>query len=153
MGSYEQILRTLLLAGVIVIASVSGQGFGSGAARPGGDTAWRGPAGAGSPACAADLNGDTTVDAGDLAILLGAWGPCQLTCLDPTVDPVDLNCSGTISCEDADGGVFIVDIFECFCLEGASEAQCCDEISQDLEAACDFPGGSIVPGSLFCGCF
>ena len=26
--------------------------------------------------CSADLNGDSVVDAADLAILIGAWGPC-----------------------------------------------------------------------------
>ncbi len=40
-----------------------------------------------------DLNGDATVDAADLAILLGTWGPCA-EC------PADLNQDGLVSAAD-----------------------------------------------------
>jgi hypothetical protein len=33
-----------------------------------------------APACPADLTSDGTVGASDLAMLLGAWGPCGKTC-------------------------------------------------------------------------
>ncbi|MEE9212069.1 MAG: FG-GAP-like repeat-containing protein [Phycisphaeraceae bacterium] len=52
-------------------------------------------AGAPCPSCAEDLNGDGVVGPFDLAVLLGAWGPCDADCPedfneDATVNPVDL---------------------------------------------------------------
>lgn len=41
-----------------------------------------------------DLDENGTVDAADLAILLGAWGPCQADC------GADFDCSGTIDAAD-----------------------------------------------------
>jgi hypothetical protein len=41
-----------------------------------------------------DLNADCTVDAKDLAVLLGAWGPCKGAC------PADLDASGTVDAAD-----------------------------------------------------
>lgn len=43
--------------------------------------------------CPADLNGDGEVEAADLAILLGSWGPCP-GC------PADLNCDGVVEAAD-----------------------------------------------------
>ena len=49
------------------------------------------PAHAVSAQCAADLNGDRTVNGADLALLLGAWGDCPGSC------PADLDRSGIVS--------------------------------------------------------
>ena len=46
-----------------------------------------------TPPCPADLNGSGTVDSGDLAILLAAWGP------NPG-NAADLNGSGTVDSGD-----------------------------------------------------
>ncbi|MCZ6651493.1 MAG: hypothetical protein O7D91_00475 [Planctomycetota bacterium] len=43
--------------------------------------------------CRGDLDGDGTVDSGDLAILLGNWGSCE-GC------PADLNCDGEVDGAD-----------------------------------------------------
>ena len=45
------------------------------------------------PLCPADLNGDGVVDAADLAMLLGSWGPCR-DC------PADLNGDGVVNAAD-----------------------------------------------------
>ncbi len=42
----------------------------------------------------ADLNGDAVVDAADLALLLGSWGPCPAAC------PADLNGDGGVDAAD-----------------------------------------------------
>ncbi len=44
-------------------------------------------------ACSADLNVDVVVDASDLAILLGSWGPCE-GC------PTDFNGDGVVDAAD-----------------------------------------------------
>ncbi len=44
--------------------------------------------------CAEDLDGDGVVEAFDLAILLGAWGPCPKSCVPG--DPVD-TCAADLS--------------------------------------------------------
>jgi len=44
--------------------------------------------------CPTDLDGDGDVDAGDLALLLGAWGPCGVGC------PGDLNADGDVDASD-----------------------------------------------------
>lgn len=49
--------------------------------------------GAAAPSCPADLNGSGTVDAADLAVLLGAWGP------NPG-QPADLDGSGVVDAAD-----------------------------------------------------
>jgi hypothetical protein len=46
------------------------------------------------PACAADLNGNGTVDGADLGIMLGAWGPCGGACV------ADLNGDGEVGGSD-----------------------------------------------------
>lgn len=55
---------------------------------------WPGPADAAAPRCQADLDGSGAVDAADLAMLLGAWGPssggCEDLTGDGTVDAADL---------------------------------------------------------------
>ena len=44
-----------------------------------------------------DLNGDGIVDATDLALVLGKWGPCP----DPPADcPADLNSDGEVNAAD-----------------------------------------------------
>ncbi len=45
----------------------------------------------------ADLNGDGTVNSSDLALLLGAWGPCPAL---PTPCPADLNDDGFVNSSD-----------------------------------------------------
>lgn len=45
--------------------------------------------------CAADLDGDGTVGAADLAILLGGWGPAS-----PIGAPGDLDCDGDVDAAD-----------------------------------------------------
>jgi len=47
------------------------------------------------PSVSADLNGDGHVNASDLAILLGAWGPCAAGCCE-----ADLNGDGTVNASD-----------------------------------------------------
>jgi hypothetical protein len=49
------------------------------------------------------LDGDGDVDAADLAILLGAWGPCS----DPGNCPADLDGDGDV--DAADLGAFLGD--------------------------------------------
>ncbi len=44
--------------------------------------------------CRADLNDDNIVEAFDLALLLGAWGPCPPVCL------ADLSCDGVVEAFD-----------------------------------------------------
>lgn len=39
------------------------------------------PTGVGSAFCAADFDGDGLVAGGDMAIMLGSWGPCQGPCV------------------------------------------------------------------------
>ncbi len=46
-----------------------------------------------SPPCSADLNGDGNINAADLALLLGNWGPCG-------VCPTDLNNDGMVNAAD-----------------------------------------------------
>jgi hypothetical protein len=47
-----------------------------------------------SPACPADLTSDGTVGASDLAMLLGAWGPCGKTCT------ADIDGDGVVAAAD-----------------------------------------------------
>lgn len=68
----------------------------AGAAITGGSFAvvggfWAG--GAMASSCPADLNGDGTVDAADLATMLGAWGPNPGS-------PADLNDDGVVNAAD-----------------------------------------------------
>src|SRR5690606_33737631 len=50
----------------------------------------------GNMSCQSDINGDSSVDAADLALLLGAWGPCT-SCLNC---PSDLDADGAIAASD-----------------------------------------------------
>ena len=51
----------------------------------------------GNAECPQDLDGDGTVDAFDLALLLGNWGPCS----DPPADcPADLDGDGNVAASD-----------------------------------------------------
>lgn len=54
---------------------------------------WPGPTTPETPPCEADLDGSGTVDAADLAILLGAWGPADGGC-------EDLNADGVVDAAD-----------------------------------------------------
>jgi hypothetical protein len=47
-----------------------------------------------APACPADLTSDGAVGAPDLAMLLGAWGPCTKSC------PADLDGDGVVGAPD-----------------------------------------------------
>ena len=108
-------------------------------------------AGGGTPGCPADLNHDGVVDAADLAILLGSWGPCPaITCLDPKTNPTDLNCGASASCEFPDESPIEMDLRDCDCLEGATEEQCCDELRESFEAQCEGYGGILL--HFCCGC-
>ena len=103
-----------------------------------------------NPGHPADLDGDGEVGPADLAILLGNWGPCpEIVCLDPKTDPTDLNCEATAECE-IDGDVIVYDLFECHCLEGAAEEQCCDVILEGFESSCESSGG--ILSNFFCIC-
>ncbi len=107
-------------------------------------------AGGGTPGCPADLNHDDVVDAADLAILLGSWGPCPaIICLDPKTNPTDLRCDASGTCE-INGDVIAMDLNWCHCLEGVTEEQCCDEIREGFEAKCDSDGGILT--DFFCIC-
>ena len=78
-------------------------------------------------------------------------GPCpEIVCLNPKADATDLNCQAAAECE-INGGVVVFDLFECHCLEGVEEEQCCEAILEDFEALCESGGGTF--SSFFCNCF
>ncbi len=52
-----------------------------------------------SEVCSADVNGDGVVDAADLAILLGEWGPCPEL---PALCPADIHGDGDGDVDAAD---------------------------------------------------
>ena len=86
-----------------------------------------------------------------MARVVGNWGPCRaIVCLDPKTDPTDLNCQAAAECE-IDGEVVVYDLFECLCLEGVAEEQCCDAILEGFEASCESSGGTL--SNFFCNCF